>query len=300
MRCFKLVVSGVMVFFLLTVNGNSNALAQGPSAAEYGVVLNLAGKQRMLSQKMSKEVLLVNLNYEKEKNLENLKATAALFDKTLKGLRNGDASLGLPPTVSRRILRQIDKKVQPIWDAFHASTMAVLADRSVNGVQLQAVAQKNLPLLSEMNKCVKLYEKDAAKAGLKANPGLAVAINLAGKQRMLTQKMSKEFFLIASDYEVESNRLNLQETYRLFERTLNGLLDGDATLGLSGTSDEVIRAQLMKVQGMWDKFKPSVAVAVKETGAIPKDKLAMVADGNLPLLKEMNNAVKMYEALAAK
>lgn len=300
MRCFKLVVSGVMVFFLLTVNGNSNALAQGPSAAEYGVVLNLAGKQRMLSQKMSKEVLLVNLNYEKEKNLENLKATAALFDKTLKGLRNGDASLGLPPTVSRRILRQIDKKVQPIWEVFHASTMAVLADRSVNGAQLQAVAQKNLPLLSEMNKCVKLYEKDAAKAGLKANPGLTVVINLAGKQRMLTQKMSKEFFLIASDYEVESNRLNLQETYRLFERTLKGLLDGDATLGLSGTSDESIRAQLMKVQGMWDKFKPGVTVALNGTGAISKDKLAMVADGNLPLLKEMNTAVKMYEALAAK
>lgn len=35
--------------------------ADGPTAAEYGTVLNLSGKQRMLSQKMSKEVMLVAL-----------------------------------------------------------------------------------------------------------------------------------------------------------------------------------------------------------------------------------------------
>ncbi len=59
------------------------------------VIVNLAGKQRMLTQKMTKEALAVSRGLEKE---ENLKKTADLFDRTLKGLISGDAELNLPPT----------------------------------------------------------------------------------------------------------------------------------------------------------------------------------------------------------
>lgn len=274
--------------------------AEGPTAAEYGVVLNLSGKQRMLSQKMSKEVALIKIGYKKDENIANLKGTSALFEKTLIGLRDGDASLKLPPTESRRILRQIDKKIKPLWDPFYITIQKILTAGSVNTEQLDTVAVNNLPLLVEMNKCVNLYEKDAAKAGLKSDPGLAVAINLAGKQRMLSQKMSKEFLLIADGYKVDDNKLSLQETAGLFERTLTGLLDGDATLDLTGTKDEAIRAQLEKVQSMWAEFKPNVEFAVSATGAIPEDKIAALATQNIPLLKEMNKAVGMYEALATK
>ena len=55
-----------------------------PTAAEYGVVLNLSGKQRMLTQKMSKEAVLVALGVNKDGNLANLTATRDLFAKTLK------------------------------------------------------------------------------------------------------------------------------------------------------------------------------------------------------------------------
>ena len=114
----------------------------------------------------------------------------------MKGLRDGDESLGLPPTTSRRILRQIDYKIKPLWESFFGNIQSIIEAGSVSSEQLAAVAQNNLPLLKEMNKCVKLYEKDASKAGMKSDPGLAVTINLAGKQRMLTQKINKEFLLV--------------------------------------------------------------------------------------------------------
>ncbi|MFT5697318.1 MAG: hypothetical protein ACI8ZB_000166 [Desulforhopalus sp.] len=279
---------------------SAQCFAEGPTAGEYGTVLNLSGKQRMLSQKMSKEVMLINLNFQKDNNLNNLRATSALFDKTLKGLRDGDESLHLPPTTSRRILKQIDDKIQPLWIEYYGNIQAILDAGSVSAAQLEAVAQSNLPLLKEMNKCVNLYEKDASKAGMKSDPGLAVTINLAGKQRMLSQKMSKEFLLIASNHKVEENRLNLQETSGLFERTLTGLLDGDSTLDLPGTKDEATRAQLEKVQLLWTEFKPSVEFAIKEQGAIPEEKIASLAKQNLLLLKEMNKAVGMYEIKASQ
>ncbi len=283
---------------VLLVGGN--ALAEGPTSAEYGVVLNLSGKQRMLTQKMSKEMMLVALDVDKDANLANLQKTSALFDKTLKGLRNGSEELHLPPTSSGRILRQLDK-IDAIWADFNPVVQGVLADKSVTKEQVAVVAEKNLPLLKEMNKAVGMYEKDAKKGGLKAAPGLAATINLSGKQRMLTQKMSKEFLLVAYGHNRDDNKLALLETYSLFERTLKGLLDGDETLGLPGTKPQTIRDQLAVVDGLWQKFKPIVEYgAAHDTTEIPMDKIKTLADTNLPLLKEMNKAVGMYEKEAAK
>jgi hypothetical protein len=275
------------------------ALAAEPTAAEYGVVLNLSGKQRMLTQKMSKEIVLIAMGHDKEANVENLKATADLFDKTLTGLRNGDAGLQLVSTSNPRILRQLDK-VDAIWAEFQPIVQTIVDQGSASGDQIAVVAEKNLPLLKQMNKCVKLYEKDASKAGMSSDPGLAVTINLSGKQRMLTQKMSKEFFLIAYGHDAENNKLNLQETYTLFDRTLKGLLDGDSSLDLPGTTDAKIRKQLATVQGMWTRFQPSMAYgADPATSAISANKVSLVAGGNVPLLKNMNKAVKLYEKKAA-
>lgn len=299
-RFYRRSGTAIVLLLVLLLAPPSGVFAAGPTSAEYGVVLNLSGKQRMLTQKMSKEMMLVALGVETEKNLGNLAKTSALFDKTLKGLRNGSADLRLPPTSSGRILRQLDK-IDGIWAEFYPVVKEVLAAKAVSKEQVAVVAAKNLPLLKQMNKAVGLYEKDAKKGGLKAAPGLAATINLSGKQRMLTQKMSKEFLLVAYGHNRDDNKLALLETYSLFERTLKGLLDGDETLGLPGTKPQAIRDQLGVVNGLWTDFKPIVEYgAAPETGDIAMDKIVQLANTNLPLLKEMNKAVGMYEKEAAK
>ena len=255
------------------------------SSQQMGTVINLAGKQRMLTQKMSKEVLLIAAGVDTEANKANLKKTADLFDKTLKGLLDGDADLGLPKTEDPAIRAQL-QKVAGLWAEFRRQVDAVLAGDTSKGV-LEAIAAQNLPLLKEMNKAVQMYTK---MSGSKLDPAMATTINLAGKQRMLTQKMTKELLLVANGIDVEANKANLAKTVALFERTLKGLMEGDAGLGLPGTKDPAIRAQLEVVQGLWAQYKPVLdAVDTSPAG------LAKAAKLNLPLLKEMNKAVKMYE-----
>ena len=85
----------LIVFGLFCLQTTECLAVQGPTAAEYGTVLNLSGKQRMLTQKMSKEIMLIAMGVDVGGNLKNLAATSALFDKTLKGLRDGDQEAAL-------------------------------------------------------------------------------------------------------------------------------------------------------------------------------------------------------------
>ena len=288
-----------LLLFLLTPAVSVYA-SEGPTSAEYGVVLNLSGKQRMLSQKMSKEILLIALNENKKANIDNLKNTSELFDKILKGLRYGNDELNLPLTRSSRILRQLNK-IDIIWADFQPIVKNIIAAGNASKEQVALIAEYNLPLLKQMNKAVGLYEKDAKKGGLKADPGLAATINLAGKQRMLSQKMSKEFLLIAYGHQVEDNKLNLLETYTLFELTLKGLKNGDQNLGLPITQSQTIRDQLDVVNGVWLNFKPLIVFAANyKTTEITVEKITELATMNLPLLKEMNKAVGMYEKESAQ
>lgn len=285
----------ILVFTFIYFVQMSNAFAAGPTSGEYGTVLNLSGKQRMLTQKMSKEIMLIALNENVKENINNLTKTSSLFDKTLKGLRNGSEELHLPATSTKRILRQLDK-IEKIWNNFYPTVKLIITSGSVSAEQVALIAEQNLPLLKQMNKAVGLYEKDAKKGGLKGDPGLAATINLSGKQRMLTQKMSKEFLLVAYNHDFENNQLGLLETYTLFERTLKGLKDGDDSLGLPPTKTPHIVEQLAVVNKLWVEFKPIVEFAANyKTKKISKDKITLLANKNLPLLKEMNKAVGLYE-----
>ena len=56
----------------------------------------------------------------------------------------------------------------------------------------------------------------------KINRQMGVVINLSGRQRMLTQKMSKEMLLIYHEIDVKKNRTNLGKSALMFAKTLRG------------------------------------------------------------------------------
>lgn len=250
---------------------------------ELAVQINLSGRQRMLTQKMSKEAMLLALGVSPQETRRKLKGTMALFERTLIGLMQGDREQKLPPTTDAAILKQLNK-VMALWRQFKPLMTAVvsgLADRSM----LEEIARANLPLLAEMNKAVKMYERASGADTAE----LAVVINLAGRQRMLTQKMAKEYLLVALGIEPKTNQASLKRTMALFERTLKGLLDGDPEQELPGTKDPAIRAQLNKVMKLWEQYRPMLQKPPKQAD------FAALEDMSLKILAEMNRAVKMYE-----
>ncbi|HIM94364.1 MAG TPA: hypothetical protein EYM49_04930 [Campylobacterales bacterium] len=243
-----------------------------------GIVINLAGKQRMLTQKMSKEALFIAKGINVEANTASLKKTAELFDKTLKGLVAGDETLKLPKTTDKDILAQLEK-VSKLWEGLKPSIEKVANGKS-DKATLEAIAKENIPLLKNMNQAVQMYTK---ANGSTIAPEKAKTINLAGKQRMLTQKMTKELLLVANGIDADANKENTKKTGTLFESTLKDLTDK--------CKNEEIKTQLGVVAKLWGDYK-----VIIEKVDISEASLKKAEESNIPLLKNMNKAVKMYEA----
>jgi len=248
--------------------------------ANDATVINLAGKQRMLTQKMSKEALFMAKGIDADKNKEALTKTEGLFDKTLTGLINGDKDLNLPKSENKEIIAQLNK-VSELWKSFKTNIDKVVAGKS-DKATLEAIAKENLPLLKNMNQAVGMFAK---ASGSKLKPEVAETLNRAGKQRMLTQKMTKELLLVANGINVDENKANLKKTAELFETTLKDLTD-------KCKKDE-IKKQLGEVAKLWGDYKGIIAKADVSEASLKK-----AEELNMPLLKNMNKAVKMYEANA--
>lgn len=116
------------------------------------------------------------------------------------------------------------------------------------------------------------------------------AINLAGRQRMLTQKMMKEVLSFSIN---PSNGNEIKKTVSLFDVTLQGLIDGDKDLNLVKLEDEKILAQLKTVQEKWEPFKEQI-MSIVNNGSTDS-KINYLVDNNLELLASMNDAVMLFE-----
>jgi len=269
------------VLFVLVVLCSSSLFAL--SDKELAISIDLSGKQRMLTQKMTKESFLIRSNIDKKINMDKLSKSSQLFDKTLKGLMRGDSSLALVATDNQEIQAQL-KKVEALWTPFYKEVQAIYSGAAKDS-SYDMLEKKNMELLKEMNKAVGLY------ASLnKSNSKLTLAndINLAGKQRMLTQKMAKALLFANNNIKKEAYIKDFQASRKLFAETLDALYTGSKKLNLHGTNLPMITTQLDVVKKLWKEHQKVLDVAVN--GA----KLQEAVSGLDTILVEMNKAVILY------
>ncbi|MCF6268242.1 MAG: methyl-accepting chemotaxis protein [Melioribacteraceae bacterium] len=129
-------------------------------------------------------------------------------------------------------------------------------------------------------------------------------INIAGKQRMLSQKMTKELLssILFSGKVQEAYLKSLSSTAKLFDTSLNNLIVGNKELGLPPTEDQKTINQLTHVRNLWDIFYKNIIVATNSDATVEDKQKALnyVEANNVTLLKEMNKAVGMYESVSSQ
>jgi two-component system nitrate/nitrite sensor histidine kinase NarX len=133
----------------------------------------------------------------------------------------------------------------------------------------------------------------------------ARVINLAGRQRMLTQEMTKAVLGIARD-PTSDYRAELDEAAYLFDRTLTALLDGGSapyggeTVTLPPAKDTAIHTQLGVVAELWNQFRQGVETVqtADPESAVFASAVREIESLSPVILQEMDQVVRLCEAAA--
>jgi len=127
----------------------------------------------------------------------------------------------------------------------------------------------------------------------------ALVINIAGKQRMLTQNISKNIFYL---YHNENNSYSELDSSTIeFIYNLNSLKDGNNLTGILKAPTDEIANQLSKVEVLWNNFHKNIEdfkiqaqKRDENNKTILKNIVISIYNTNTPLLSEVDNLVSMY------
>ncbi|MDR6843437.1 type IV pili methyl-accepting chemotaxis transducer N-terminal domain-containing protein [Flavobacterium granuli] len=132
-------------------------------------IINISGKQRMLSQKLTKEILILNFitdSLQKKKQIDKVSETISEWKSNHYSLANGNDSLGFSKE-KNPILTQYFENIKPNFDSLLKASSTFLENKKQNINEeenlklVQTILENETVFLSEMNQIVGEYDKEA-------------------------------------------------------------------------------------------------------------------------------------------
>ena len=173
----RLLIVGCIIGLLLIalVGGTSHLLMQQQIAEQQSGanIVNLSGRQRMLSQRLSKNALklqAVTTSAELETTLTELQQSLAVLKKTHRGLIHGDPELELPGGNSK-VVAHLFEEIEPYYQQLVNATEQLLQSKGMPLDQLQQsqpvknaamlILENEGPFLSGMSRIVFQYASES-------------------------------------------------------------------------------------------------------------------------------------------
>jgi signal transduction histidine kinase len=131
-------------------------------------IINISGKQRMLSQKLVKEVLIINYTQDfvwRKRVLDSLKETLKLWKFNHNALEKGNDSLGFPEGKSPG-LQKLYTQINPNFNhVFNTATLFInhieKNNLDQNQKAIQIILKNEVDFLAKMNRIVSKYDQEA-------------------------------------------------------------------------------------------------------------------------------------------
>ncbi len=231
--------TGLVAVVLFCLLATTSGHAAGAISLEEAI--NQAGRQRMLTQRMVKAYALIGQRVSVGRAYDQLDASVVLFGKQLSALRSVADSAEEKASL---------KKVERLWRRFKKAVTAKPDRKKAPGVDKLAEAT-----LKEADRFVGLLEKRSGKAA-------GHLTNLAGRQRMLSQRMAKFYVLRSWGLDLPAYREGFDTAVDDFENALRGLKNSEEntdaiTRGLDDVTRQWHLFGLSKVVGS-GRFVPSL------------------------------------------
>ncbi|MEO9515784.1 MAG: type IV pili methyl-accepting chemotaxis transducer N-terminal domain-containing protein [Paracoccaceae bacterium] len=267
-------------------------LADTSSAAIQKERLDLAGRERMLIQRIVKSSCLVLSNIDTEHYAAAAIKDTDLFETTLADLIAGSPERNWAPERNPKALAQMQDTYAK-WSTLRPAALQVSHGDLMAFAVFQIVKDTD-KTVTAMNAAVSDIANAMSQKGV--DPKISKTLNAAGKQRMLSQKLAKEFCFLHNDVNAEMHRELLIETAATFEKTLDSLLNSDAVTGeFIAPPTPQTELHLTNAKRIWQDLSPIMQHAIdgEETTLTDLENVAHLSD---KLLSEMVAAVKAYVA----
>lgn len=257
--------------------------------AENKKVLNYAFKQRMRTQLMSRDALLISMDFNCSFYQKEILLNADLFNENFNNLINSKKDIEKIKKRDPKFSKKIEE-VTEIWLTFYDSVKKISKD-SKDKDALKFIEKNNINLLKGIahifTSFIKSYQStdklEASMAHIKS-----MLYTQVGKPRLYINKLVKERLLIEQNINVKDNQNSFNQTIKDMDKIMKALKDGDKELELHGTEDTKILEKLSITQKIWEDVK---ALVTKEK--LNKKEWSIIIVKNEELIKAQTEVVKL-------
>ncbi|MCY4335527.1 MAG: type IV pili methyl-accepting chemotaxis transducer N-terminal domain-containing protein [Litoreibacter sp.] len=235
----------------------------------------------MLTQRVAAASCSLTSDVAIEESHFHLEEAMHEMDIILEALRVGNEKLHIfGPEKRKRTLHDIDE-LEEEWKETHGAVEAVLADgHDVDNAHI--IDDHNLSLLKK----AQVLASDIS--GQYSHPyeltqSHAMLLSIAGRQRMLTQKMAKDACEVWTGYHAEDGRADLIETMSIYENSLNALLNGMPAAGILAAPTPQIQEDLHILLDRWAIIKANLVKLIDGETLDMDQKYEIFHDLNLEL-----------------
>ncbi|WP_300432723.1 type IV pili methyl-accepting chemotaxis transducer N-terminal domain-containing protein [uncultured Thalassolituus sp.] len=226
--------------------------------------INVSGRQRMLSQRMMKNYLMIGSEVKADEAQRQLDSAVALFEEQFLALRD------YAPTAE--INKQLDE-VEDIWLNHRVKIISTPEKKDA-----PELMEENLKLLTACNDVVKAIEVHSGIASGKL-------VNMSGRQRMLSQKIAKTYMAMYWNVDAPTLADEFNQAIDLFDDSLTELQSSDK-------NDGPLKNALTRARNQW-KFSQSGFGLGDEGRYVP----TVISVTTESILRKMDQITGQYEAL---
>ncbi|ASM71895.1 MULTISPECIES: type IV pili methyl-accepting chemotaxis transducer N-terminal domain-containing protein [Roseobacteraceae] len=279
-----MILSGCFVLF-------GHAPAAQAEATEAALVhrIDIAGRQRMLSQRMGMAACFVMGNVEAASYADIARQAYDALAVGQRTLRQGDPRQDIEAERDPAVLVLLDRS-DAIFDTFGRAVLQV-SHQDLQSVVIAQVTNLDFLMLEQLNLTVSAIEHQRVSATQGAQ--LIKTIDIAGRQRMLSQKVLKEYCYVSLGVDTRRQQQQMATTIKMFERSLELLETGSDEHGVLAPPNVRAKGRLARVRSIWERLAPILQSAVSGKDVDPAD-LQRAAGFSEDLLKASQHAVASY------
>ncbi len=266
-----------VIFTIILSAPNAISQSQNYGSISYGKAVNISGKQRMLSQKMSKAYLLLTKGINNNEIKKELNSSKFIFEKQLEILTKNASTSNVKLSI---------KNVQKIWSEFKT-----IISSQPNFANSGDVMRLNTTLLKACHELVLSIEQSSNYNNQffkDKNQDLVKIINTSGKQRMLSQRLCLYYTAVTMfPNEKTEYKKVLNQVFDEFDSVIGNLL-------ISNHNTTELEEELGSVMSIWEKFQTNKRGFTN--GDFPLEEVFTTTN---QLTRSFNKITGIYEGLTS-